>query len=190
MIPKQNTPEWREWRNMKIGASDAPIIMGMSPWKNPVQLWKEKLGFIPEPPMTDKMQRGVDLEPAALEAFNAYTNASYEPLVMIHKQRPWMIASLDGWEPDSRQGVEIKCPGPRAHKQALEGTIHHYYVPQLQHQIEVANLDRIHYWSFDGEKGVHLVCERDQAYIDRIMMHEKWFYQCMLDVTEPIFKYD
>jgi len=27
-----------------IGGSDAPIILGLSPWKSPYQLWLEKIG--------------------------------------------------------------------------------------------------------------------------------------------------
>lgn len=40
----QNTQEWEKFRLQKIGASDAPIIMGVSPWKTPFQLWLEKQG--------------------------------------------------------------------------------------------------------------------------------------------------
>lgn len=42
----QNTQEWEKFRLQKIGASDAPIIMGVSPWKTPFQLWLEKTGQI------------------------------------------------------------------------------------------------------------------------------------------------
>ena len=38
----QNTPEWLEFRRKKIGASDAPIILEVSTWKTPYQLWLVK----------------------------------------------------------------------------------------------------------------------------------------------------
>ncbi len=41
----QHSNEWLELRKNKIGASDAPIIMKVSPWKTPYRLWEEKLGL-------------------------------------------------------------------------------------------------------------------------------------------------
>ena len=43
IIPiEQQSPEWFEWRKTGITASDMPIIMGVSPYKTPWQLWAEK----------------------------------------------------------------------------------------------------------------------------------------------------
>ena len=39
----QQTDEWLEMRRNKIGASDAPIIMEVSPYKKPNQLMEDKL---------------------------------------------------------------------------------------------------------------------------------------------------
>jgi len=29
---EQGTPQWLAWRRAGIGASEAPVIMGLSPW--------------------------------------------------------------------------------------------------------------------------------------------------------------
>ena len=43
----QQSEEWLEFRRSRIGASDAPIIMGVSPWKTHYKLWVEKIqGYI------------------------------------------------------------------------------------------------------------------------------------------------
>lgn len=42
----QRTDEWLMWRSQGIGASDAPVIMGVSPWSDPVSLWMEKRSFM------------------------------------------------------------------------------------------------------------------------------------------------
>ena len=39
---EQGSKEWLALRNNKIGASDAPIIMGESSWTTPFQLWQIK----------------------------------------------------------------------------------------------------------------------------------------------------
>ena len=36
--------QWLQWRKKGIGASDIPIIMGMTSWSSPTQLWREKRG--------------------------------------------------------------------------------------------------------------------------------------------------
>ena len=41
---QQNTPEWLEFRRLRIGASDAPVIMEVSPYTTPYTLW-ERLSF-------------------------------------------------------------------------------------------------------------------------------------------------
>ena len=41
---EQKSEEWLDWRKKGIGSSDAPIIMGVSPWKTPFELWEEKTG--------------------------------------------------------------------------------------------------------------------------------------------------
>ena len=39
----QGTPEWLEFRRTMVMASDSPVIMGVSPWKTPLQLYHEKV---------------------------------------------------------------------------------------------------------------------------------------------------
>ena len=38
----QRTPAWHQWRIAGVTASEAPIIMGRSPYKTPWRLWAEK----------------------------------------------------------------------------------------------------------------------------------------------------
>jgi len=46
VILRQNTPEWLEVRKTKLGASDAPAILGISPYKTAYQLFLEKMGLV------------------------------------------------------------------------------------------------------------------------------------------------
>ena len=73
MVMQQNTEEWLEFRRDKIGASDAPIIMGKSPWKTPHQLWEEKIGVRTSSYETAAMRRGKDLESEARKHFEQQT---------------------------------------------------------------------------------------------------------------------
>ena len=49
----QRSPEWLQWRSQGITASDIPIILGLSPYKTPWQLWAEKVGRINAPDISN-----------------------------------------------------------------------------------------------------------------------------------------
>ena len=92
----QNTTEWLEFRKNRIGASDASVIMGASPWKTPLELWKEKIGLQEESYTSMAMQAGKDLEEIARPIVSNVLNCDFKPAVYVHDEYNWMMASLDG----------------------------------------------------------------------------------------------
>jgi len=182
---QQNTQEWLDLRKNHIGASDAPIILGQSPWKTSFQLWEEKLGLRPSPQMNAAMMRGHELEPIARQAYNDYTGNCAEPEVVFHPEHKWMMASLDGISLDRSVIVEIKCPGQKDHDVAGSGKIPDKYYAQLQHQLATINLNLLHYFSYrDGE--FHLVeVERDDKFIKKMLAKEGKFWQQLQDFEPP-----
>ena len=182
---QQNTAEWLEFRRSKIGSSDAPIIMGKSPWKNPHQLWEEKAGLRTASFESRAMQRGQQLEPEARKLFELKTGLVVWPDVLIHPSHNFMIASLDGITMDGKTAVEIKCPGAKTHQMALDGEIPEHYRIQMQHQMMVAGLDTMFYFSYDGTNGVTLKVARDQALIDDLAGHEIEFHRFMTKGVSP-----
>lgn len=183
LIP--NTPEWEAMRKEKIGASDAPIIMGISPYDTPYSLWQKKLDLLPQTQMSKPMERGHTLEPLAREQISQQIGVALDPQVRFHSSIPWMMATLDGLSPDEKTLVEIKCPGETDHGMALSGKIPEKYVPQLQHQLEVCELEKGYYFSYDGKAGVMIEFYRDDKYIKKLITVEKEFYICMQDLTPP-----
>jgi len=181
----QGSKEWLEMRRNHLGASDAPIIMGISPWKTPFQLWEEKLGMAAEQEETFAMKRGTEMEPEARKAFEDATNLEMFPQVVHHPQHKFMIASMDGLTLDGTAGVEIKCPGQKAHSIAKEGNVPEYYMPQLQHQLACLSLTMLYYYSFDGVEGVIIEIHRDEKYIAELIKREKEFWQCVIDKVPP-----
>jgi putative phage-type endonuclease len=190
MIPQQQgSEEWLEWRKNKIGASDASAIMGISPWKSAYQLWQEKIGLRdPEAP-TDRMKRGLELEPIARQRYEEMTGNVVEPCVLVHPKHDWMIASLDGMSMDNRRFVEIKCVSENSHEIARQGDIPKHYYCQLQHQLAVAGLDSCHYFSFNGTEGVIVECFRDDDFINEMIEKEKEFHLCIENLKPPSEKY-
>ena len=181
----QNTQDWLEFRKDKIGASDCPVIMGVSPWATPAELWEEKLGLRASRPMHTGMKRGHDLEEEARIQYQILTGFLMSPDVKTHPKIKYMIASLDGIDIDGKMIVEIKCPNKVDHEMAKKGKVPEKYYPQLQHQLEVTGLDGMHYFSFDGNDGVLVEVEKDKDYIKRIIEAERDFYRCLSDFECP-----
>lgn len=181
----QGTEEWQAIRLQHIGASDAPIIMGVSPWKNVIELWEEKL-FEPEfmkPSFSQK--RGIYLEDFARDYFFLSTGIEVFPDVAFSFDYDFMMASFDGISVDGKTLVEIKCPGKKDHEIALKSEIPNKYYPQLQHQLFVAGLDKMSYLSYDGESGIILDVYRDDVYIEVMIEREKSFWNCVKSFIQP-----
>lgn len=182
---EQNSLEWHEFRKNHVGASDAPVIMGVSPWKTAYQLWEEKLGLREIPASNAAMQRGIELEPIARQAYNDYTGNEAEAKVIVHPQYSWMSASLDGLSKCGSVPVEIKCPGYDDHQKAVNGEIPEKYFPQLQHQLAVLGVNMLHYFSYRDGSYCLLEVMRDEKYIARLIKEESKFWNGVLSFSPP-----
>ena len=187
---EQGSNAWLEFRHDKIGGSDAPAIMGVSPWKKPYGLWREKMGLSSNGFKSAAMQRGIDLESKARDWVNAQLITAFEPAIFVSSDIHYMMISLDGWDKDGGRALEIKCPGEKDHALAKKGKIPDYYFPQLQHAMYVMNLQEMLYCSFDGEEGVFVTVIRDDEYITKLLIEEDRFYQCLLQRIPPECKED
>lgn len=181
------SPEWYEMRRTHIGASDAPIIMGVSPYRTAYQLWMEKSGLLEGQKETPGMKRGKDLENDALQEYERMVGVMMAPCCVFSKDRPWMMATLDGYGegPLGPSMVEIKCPNSADHHEAIAGRIPKKYYPQLQHQMAVTGLNWCHYFSYNGEDGVLVEVVRDAEYIAKLVVAEEAFYECLTFGNPP-----
>lgn len=171
-------------RRNYIGASDAPIIMGESPWKSPAKLYREKVGLdIVE--STYPMRRGIALEQEARHVFFLETQLSVYPMRVLHREIPWMMASMDGLSFDRTVAVEIKCPMGKDHIVASTEMIPDKYFAQLQHQLEVLDIDEMYYMSYHPDSHYILTIKRDKDYAAKLIHEESQFYDCLINFREP-----
>lgn len=160
-----------------IGASDAPIIMGVSPWRTPIDLYQEKIGMRAPQKENKYMQKGKELEPIARKKFEEIMGDKFPAKRFFSDEHLWIMASLDGF--NGYDAVEIKT-GAASHKLAKEGIIADYYYPQLQHQMFVAGLTHIHYFSYMYDNDYTLLkCDRDDKYIYEMLKKEIEFWECV-----------
>lgn len=156
--------EWLFERSRHLQASDAPVILGLSPWKSAAELYDEKLGIFPAEDISGKpyIQYGIKMEPVVREAFLIdcpFFSVEYHQYdILSSKKHPWMGATLDGeltvtkpnpWNlPVGTKGIyEGKTGGwtRSEHLYGWDGTttyIPQHYYPQGLHQLLVTG------WSF------------------------------------------
>lgn len=186
---KPNTPEWLEARRSGIGGSDAPIIMGVSPYTKPLQLYREKLWGCDKID-NSAMQRGRSMEPYALQSFVEHTGfkVAYETdeCFQWNPKILWQFATFDALIEGTDTFVEIKCLGAKNHQFALDGQVPPHYIPQLQHQMCVKGCNMCYYWSYDGQNGVLIEVTRDEEYIQNMLLpEEERFIGYLSSRTEP-----
>lgn len=186
---KQGTKEWLAHRRNYIGASDAPIIMGVSPWRTPYQLWQEKLGLGGEQPETRAMTYGKDMEEVARRKYEEYTgnllSTDENDTLVYHPQKPFMMASLDGITFNKDMAVEIKNVCFEDHSMAKSGKIPEKYYPQVQHQLACLGFNMLHYFSYREGDFALVEVERDQSYIDSLYQSEGAFWDLVLNLEAP-----
>lgn len=182
---QQNTPEWHELRKSYIGASDAPIIMGVSPWRTPYQLWQEKLGLGQPQLETSAMRYGKEMESVARKKYEEYTGTLVSPEIVFHPDKNFMMASLDGLSFDRSIAVEIKTSNHDDHQLAKNGKVPDKYYPQVQHQLACLGLNLLHYFSFRNGEGVIVEVERDDKFIERLYLEEGNFWDKVQNLESP-----
>lgn len=181
---EQGSERWKQFRRKHIGGSDAPIIMGVSPWKKPLGLWKEKyLGegcFV-----NDAMRRGAELEPVIRAEYERISGKQVYPAVVVHKHLHWLMASLDGMDLDEGCAVELKMANRVDHEGVRSGRVPVKYYPQLQHQMAATGFEEIDYFSYYEGEGLLLTVKRDANYIKDLLERERDFYKCLISGIPP-----
>jgi putative phage-type endonuclease len=136
----QRSPEWYEVRKGLMTASDAAGALGIPAWTGQrnvrENLLKQKVsGTFTGNHMT---RHGQAYEDVVRDRFADILGVRcYDVGLLVHEKYPWLGASPDGVT-DSGALIEIKCPYKR---QPIAGHPPHHYIPQMQTQLEVANLD-------------------------------------------------
>lgn len=133
---KQDTQEWLDFRKGKIGASDAPVIMGKSSYKTPYELWLEMTGQKSPPPMSTNMSFGKEMEEKIRQEVEEDLGEFFFPKVFVHPIHDWIMASLDGISGDGKTILEIKVTSEEIFNLAVdEGILAEHFRIQGQQQL-------------------------------------------------------
>jgi putative phage-type endonuclease len=198
MEMEQRSSEWHAFRAGRIGGSDAPIVCGLSPWKSPRQLWEEKTGRRPQPDNANHfaIQRGIRLEPMVLGMLQIDLDLDMAPATLVHPEKNYMMASLDGWNAETLTLAEIKVGNMKDHQRCDPRdpkSIPEKYYPQLQHQIYVTNAERAYYASYGLPKGAPdqygqlkiITIPRDEEFLRRYLPIAEEFFRSLSSGSPP-----
>lgn len=151
---------WLAQRKLGIGGSDVAAIMGLSPWKAPLEVWLEKTGRADAPDLSgrESVAMGTELESDVLEMYkrrHPECRVQRVNAILTSNARPWAQASLDGITRDPREGwgvLEIKT-GSRDSEWSEGVPIH--YLTQVTHYLSVTGYAFADVAALIGDHGLH-----------------------------------
>lgn len=166
----QDSKEWHEWRSNGIGASDVSVIMGNNPYKTPLMLWEQINGFRESEPINIFMKKGKNHEPIIRDRISHYKKLNYIPLCVEHDDYECLRASLDGYNPEKHEIIEIKKPSSqKIISQLREKNVPQYWLDQMQWQMFIVNCDvNTLIWTDDNDILYEIRVERDEKYIKKM----------------------
>jgi len=189
---------WLAARALRVGASDAPIICGISTFESPFTLYHKKRATLEalenEEEFQERLFWGKTLEPVIIRRFADVTQrgviqVSEEPLITTHiwKVVPQIVATLDGVTVSDAQEwvpLEVKnVSGFFADEWSEAAPL--YYQVQVQHQMMVTGA-QVGYIAalIGGNKFRWGVVERDNAFIELMLQRELEFL-ALLEAGKP-----
>lgn len=166
-----------------IGASEMGVVLGLNPYKRPIQLWREKRGELPPFEGNEETEWGHDVEPAVRNWYvrNSAQAVFIPPESMFHAAHPWCRATPDGLaliDPNEdpeypmnwSHGFEAKkCHWRLHHLWGDPGTdeVPSWYLVQCQQGMAVAGLSVWHLAvTIGGQPPVVYVIRRDDDLIE------------------------
>lgn len=176
---EQGTTDWLKWRHAGIGASDVPVIMGVSPYKKAHALFEEKIR--PEPPANISsfiMEKGNQKEPIARAKMEMILGMSLTPKLIQDETYPFLKMSSDGLNFEHRVSIEVKYVGKNFHTEHC----HPKYFPQIQYQHKILGGDWKNYLVEinDSDEIRYKLVDIDLNYCNKMMLEIGRFWKMVL----------
>lgn len=204
----KDTEQWHQLRGLGIGGSDAGIVMNVSQYHTPYELWEEKTGKAKREFATNEaIEKGNKLEPIMFNLFKTLYSSKYEvidtkDISLSSKQYSFLRANLDGAlieKSTNKKGIlEIKSSTiqnsgmlKKWNNDDLPITyyfqcLHYLYVTGFDFVIVYAILD-IPWANKQETRIVEMYKEDLEADIEILIKTERWFWNKVVTKTPPPF---
>ena len=186
---QQGTPEWHAFRAAHYTASDAPAMLGISPYKTRNELLREKkLGITPELDAATqaRMAKGHEYEAQARSVAEVEMGEELYPVVGVCAAHPKLAASFDGITMDGCVVWEHKTLNDTIRAAAAKGEIPEHHRAQLEHQLLVSGADKAIFFASNGTgEHISITYTSDPAMRKRILAGWRQFNQDLKTYEVP-----
>lgn len=180
-------------RRKGVGGSDAAALFGLSKWRTPLQVYREKIGEATDEPEHEALYWGTVHEPAIRQRYSEVTGAAvYVPDKMIRSvQYPWMIAHLDGVVDTGDDVFGLECKTADARTRYLWGDpwtdqVPDAYAVQVQHYMAVTGYEKFHIAVLFGGNNMEIYAvPRHEGVINRLIEEERTFWLNHVELNVP-----
>ncbi len=192
----KNREEWLAQRT-GIGASEVGVIMGVSKWETPYQLWLRKTGQVEGKPMNNLMLAGSLLEDAVAQFFqietgNQVNKASAGDIIYVHPEKDFLRVTPDrtywldphGKKSEANKGI-LECKTSQL--TISPDDIPPQYFCQVQYQMGVMQKDHAALaWLTRGRDfGYTYIDFNPEFFAYMVEQVEKFWNECVIGGNEP-----
>ena len=185
---KMTREEWLEHRRKGIGGSDITVLMGVNPWKSPMDVWLEKTEeFDTEDEDNEVMYWGRVLEDIVAREFTERTGKKVRKKnsILRHPGHYFLMANVDRLVIGEKTGLE--CKTTNAFYQD-NGQCPELYYAQAQHYMTVTGYEKWYVAVLAGGQRFYIYeVLRDTAYIDEIIKAAQYFWHLVEKGKPPEF---
>lgn len=174
-----------------IGGSDIGAVLGISPWKTPLQLWMEKVGEVEPADLSDNeaVEMGTELEETVARMFTKRTGKAVRraPGYYTHKEYPFMRCQVDRLVTGTDELLECKTASLWKEKDWSGEEIPATYIAQVQWQMMITG--RPTGWIavlIGGQKFVWKELKADKEFHEMMVEKAKQFWQMVQDRVAPM----
>lgn len=184
--------QWLKERRKGIGGSDISGILNLSPWSNPIHVYMDKIGELPQQEQTEAMYFGNILEDIVAKEFQKRTGMKVRRrnAILQHPDYDYMFANVDRIIVGKREGLECKTTNSFAISEWEKGKkIPKQYFLQCQWYMAITGYKKWHIAVLIGNTKFHIdEIQRDDELIEIMIDRAKDFWENhVLKQTPPEF---
>lgn len=179
---------WLAERRKGIGGSDVAAILGLSPYRSALDVYRDKRGELVEQPENDAMRWGNRLEPVVRQEYSDQTGrAVLIPGDMLrHERHDFMLANLDGFTEDGRIFEAKTARTAQGWGEPGSDEVPQGYLFQVQHYMAVTGYPVADIAVLIGGSDFRIyTVEADRELHDMLVDAEAGFWQRVVEGDEP-----